>query len=244
VKGNTIEALKGGLIVSCQAYPGEPMRVPLIMAAVAEAVVDGGAVAVRAQGLADIERIARCVQVPVVGLVKVGDSGVFITPTVADCAAVADAGAEIVAFDGTVRARPDGSDLAECVTAIHEHGSLALADCGSVEDARASVVAGADCLATTLAGYTGCRTRTDGPDFKLLSEMVALSPVPVVAEGRIRTPADAARCIELGAHAVVVGTAITHPTSITRRFAEELARIPARGCSAEVPARTEGGRTE
>lgn len=222
MRGNTIEALKGGLIVSCQAYPGEPMRMPLIMAAVAQAAVDGGAVAVRAQGIEDVDLIVRSVDVPVIGLVKVGDSGVFITPTVADCGAVADTGAHIVALDGTVRARPDGSDLADCVAAIHERRALVLADCGSLEDARASLDAGADCLATTLGGYTGARPRTDGPDFELLREMVEFSPVPVIAEGRIRTPADAARCIELGAHAVVVGTAITHPTSITRRFADRL----------------------
>jgi len=86
-------------------------------------------------------------------------------------------------------------------------------------DATASIAAGADCIGTTLAGYTGTRPPTDGPDFDLLQQLVAMSPVPVLAEGRITTPDEAAQALRLGAHAVVVGSAITHPTSITRRFA-------------------------
>jgi N-acylglucosamine-6-phosphate 2-epimerase len=98
-----------------------------------------------------------------------------------------------------------------------------MADCGSALDAKASLEAGADCLGTTLAGYTRDRPRTDGPDFALLSELVAMSDAPVLAEGRVGTPEEAVRCLEIGAFAVVVGTAITHPTSITSRFARAMA---------------------
>jgi N-acylglucosamine-6-phosphate 2-epimerase len=218
------DALRGGLVVSCQAYPGEPMRDPKVMTAIARAVVDGGAVAVRAQGIEDIRSIRAELAVPLIGLVKVGTDGVFITPTVADCVAVAEAGADIVALDGTTRARPDGSSLADCFEAVHASGARVMADCGSMADAMASLAAGADCLGTTLAGYTGARTRTDGPDLPFLADMVAASDVPVLAEGRIRTPDEALQCLDLGAFAVVVGTAITHPTSITRNFAEALSR--------------------
>lgn len=218
-----LQALHGGLVVSCQAYPGEPMRNPLIMTAMAQAAVEGGAVGIRAQGLEDLRSIREAVDVPLIGLVKVGGEGVFITPTVADCVDVAQTGAEIVALDGTVRDRPDGSTLADCFDAIHANGALVMADCGSTEDAAASVAAGADVLGTTLSGYTGERPRTPGPDFAFLTELIGSSSIPVLAEGRIRTPDEAARCLELGAFAVVVGTAITHPTSITRRFARALA---------------------
>ena len=223
-----LESIRGGLVVSCQAYPGEPMQDPRVMTAIAEAAVRGGAHGIRAQGLEDIRSIReRLPGVPLIGLLKVGPTdGVFITPTVADCIRVVEAGADIVALDGTTRPRPDESTLQECFDAVHAGGALVMADCGSVEDARASVAAGADCIGTTLAGYTGERPRTQGPDFDLLSEMVATGSRPVLAEGRVRSPEDAARCLSLGAFAVVVGTAITHPTSITRRFAEALVRQP------------------
>lgn len=223
VTTNIIQSLHGGLVVSCQAYPGEPMRHPLIMTAMAQAAIEGGAVGIRAQGLDDLRSIRKAVAVPLIGLVKVGADGVFITPTVADCVNVAQTGAEIVALDGTIRERPDGSTLADCFDAIHANGALVMADCGSAADAAASVAAGADVLGTTLSGYTGERPRTQGPDFAFLSELIENHDIPVLAEGRIRTPDEAARCLELGAFAVVVGTAITHPTSITRRFAHALA---------------------
>ncbi|MEP6855276.1 MAG: N-acetylmannosamine-6-phosphate 2-epimerase [Pedococcus sp.] len=223
-----LEAIRSRLVVSCQAYPGEPMRDPGIMTAVARAVVDGGAAAIRAQGLEDLHSIRAAVSLPLIGLVKRGDDGVFITPTCDDCVEVARTGAEVVALDGTTRPRPDGSTLRQCIETIHDQGALAMADCGSVADAVASIAAGADCIGTTLAGYTSDRPLTDGPDFDLLRDLVAMSSVPVLAEGRITTPREAAVALQIGAHAVVVGSAITHPTSITRRFATTVSDV-ARG---------------
>lgn len=219
---DVFDTLRGGLVVSCQAYPGEPMRDSRVMTAVAKAVVDGGAVGVRAQGIEDIRSIRAELAVPLIGLVKVGADGVFITPTVADCIAVAEAGADVVALDGTTRVRPDGSTLQDCFEAIHAADAKVMADCGSVPDAMASIAAGADCIGTTLAGYSGGRKRTDGPDLSFLADLVAVSEIPVLAEGRIRTPEEARQCLDLGALAVVVGTAITHPASITRNFADAL----------------------
>lgn len=215
-------AIRSQLVVSCQAYPGEPMRDPRVMTAMALAAAAGGAAAIRAQGLEDLRAIRSVLALPIIGLVKRGDAGVFITPTLADCVEVAGTGAEIVALDGTTRPRPDGSTLTECIQAIHHQGALAMADCGSVADAKASIEAGADCLGTTLAGYTGDRPLTTGPDLELLRELVAMTNVPVLAEGRIATTEDAAEVLRLGAYAVVVGSAITHPTSITRRFVEAI----------------------
>ena len=63
-----IEDLRGKLIVSCQAYPGEPMRDSRTMAQIAQAAVEGGAAAIRCQGLRDIELIKNSVDVPVIGL--------------------------------------------------------------------------------------------------------------------------------------------------------------------------------
>ncbi len=221
---NLIEALRGRLVVSCQAYPGEAMNDPRTMAQVAQAVVVGGAAAVRAKGLDDVRLVAAAVDVPVVGLVKEGDDGVYITPTLELAVQVARAGAHVVAVDGTRRPRPDGRTLRETVTALRERtGVLVMADCGSLDDALAAVDAGIDLVGTTLAGYTGERPRTDGPDLELLEQVVAAVAVPVIAEGRISTPEQVAAALALGAHAVCVGTAITHPSTLTSRFVDGLA---------------------
>lgn len=211
--------LAGGLVVSCQAYPGEPMRHTETMTRVARAVVAGGAVGVRAQGLADLHAMRPLLRVPIIGLWKDGATGVYITPSVAHAVAVARTGADIVAIDGTLRPRPDGSRFADACAAVHAEGALVMADCASVADAEAAAAAGADVVGTTLAGYTPDRPRTPGPDLELVTALVEAVDVPVIAEGRIHTPADAVAALAAGAYAVVVGTAITHPTSITSWFA-------------------------
>jgi N-acylglucosamine-6-phosphate 2-epimerase len=219
-----IESMRGRLVVSCQAYPGEPMRDPRTMAQVAAAVVVGGAAAVRAQGVEDVRQVVAAVDVPVIGLWKDGDDGVYITPTLDHAVAVAEAGAQIVALDGTRRPRPDGRTLAETVAALRERADvLVMADCGSLEDALAAERAGVDILGTTLAGYSGERPRTDGPDYDLVDEMVAACELPVMVEGRVHSPAQAAEALTRGAFAVCVGTAITHPTTITGWFAGAIA---------------------
>lgn len=215
-----LRALEGRLIVSCQAYPGEPMRDPRTTAQVARAVVQGGAAAVRVQGLDDVRHTTAAVDVPVVGLWKVDADGVFLTPTLDHALAVAEAGAHVVAIDGTRRPRPDGRDLAGTVAAFRERsGALLMADCGSLDDALAAQDAGVDVLGTTLAGYTGERPRTDGPDLDLVDQVVGRCRLPVVVEGRVHTPEQAAQAMARGAFAVCVGTAITHPTTITGWFA-------------------------
>lgn len=220
-----VSALAGRLVVSCQAYPGEPMRHPETMAQVAEAAVLGGAAAIRAQGLADITHICARVGVPVIGLWKHGHDGVFITPTLRHARAVLDAGADVVAIDGTARPRPDGRTLAETIRGLRDSHpeALVMADCACLTDGLAAAGAGADLVGTTLAGYTSDRPATDGPDLALLADLVtALPGLPIVAEGRIHTPADAAAALAAGAHCVVVGTAITHPTTLTRWFVDAL----------------------
>lgn len=215
-----LQPLRGGLIVSCQAYPGEPMRHPETMAQVAASVAAGGAVAVRAQGLEDISLVADRVDAPVIGIWKDGDAGVFITPTLRHCQAVLGAGADILALDGTLRERPDGLTLAETVRRIREESQAPImADCDSLDSAFAAAEAGVEIIGTTLAGYTPARVTTEGPDLELLAQLVEQLPeVAVVAEGRIHTPEQARAAAATGAFAVVVGTGITHPTTITGWF--------------------------
>lgn len=224
-----IAPLENSLIVSCQAYPGEPMRDPRTMAQVAAAVVAGGATAVRAQGPADIAAVRAAVDVPVIGIWKDGDQGVVITPTLEHCLGVIEAGADILALDGTDRPRPDGLTLAETIEAVRERfdGPL-MADCDSVGSALAAAELGIEIIGTTLAGYTGARPATQGPDLALLGELAGRLPSTsvLVAEGRVHTPAQAAAAREAGAFAVVVGTAITHPTSLTTWFRQALEEAP------------------
>ncbi|MFE5409464.1 N-acetylmannosamine-6-phosphate 2-epimerase [Microbacterium sp. NPDC056569] len=218
----TLARLAGGLVVSCQAYPGEAMRDPRTMIQIARAAVVGGAAGIRLQGLEDI-RAASDLDVPVVGLWKDGDADVFITPTLAHAVAVAEAGADIVALDGTRRARPDGLTLAETIAGLRaQHDVLVMADCGSLDDAIAAEQAGADILGTTLSGYTGERPKSAGPDLELIALIAARCTKPIVAEGRIHSPADAAAARTAGAFAVCVGTAITHPATITSWFVAAL----------------------
>jgi N-acylglucosamine-6-phosphate 2-epimerase len=220
---DTLERLRGGLIVSCQAYPGEAMRDPRTMAQVAAAALVGGAAGIRVQGLDDIRATAP-LPVPIVGLWKDGDAEVFITPTLGHAQAVADAGADIVAIDGTRRPRPDGLTLAETVAGLRAHtDALIMADCGSLDDAIAAGAAGADILGTTLSGYTDERPKTTGPDLELIELIAARCRRPIVAEGRIHTPAHAAAAVAAGAFSVCVGTAITHPSTITTWFADAVA---------------------
>lgn len=219
-----IEQLRGKLIVSCQAYMGEPLRHPETMAQMARAAELGGAAAIRCQGLSDIAAIKGRVEVPVIGLWKEGHEGVYITPTLRHARACIAAGADVVALDATGRPRPDGRTFEETVKALRGE-TLVMADCSCMEDVQRALDAGCDIVSTTLGGYVpGGREKTEGPDLEFLREAVAAADdVPVFCEGRIHTTDDAAAAMEAGAFAIVVGTAITHPTSITTWFANAIA---------------------
>lgn len=180
----------------------------------------GGAAAIRAQGLEDLRSIHEAVELPVIGLWKDGDAPVYITPTLDHALAVAETGVEVVAIDGTGQERPDGRTVAETIAELHQRTTaLVMADCSTLEEGRIAVDAGADLVGTTLAGYTPYTEKTEGPDLQLVQDLAAAVDVPVVCEGRVHTPAQARAAIDAGAFTVVVGTAITHPATITGWFA-------------------------
>jgi N-acylglucosamine-6-phosphate 2-epimerase len=214
-----LAAIRGGLVVSCQAAPGDPLRDPSVLARVAASVARAGAVAVRLNGVEDVRQAKGAVDVPVIGLWKDGEDGVYITPTLEHALAVAEAGADIVAIDGTDRPRPDRRDLAETVAALHARtGALVLADVSTVDEGVAAAEAGADAVASTLSGYTPGSRPPIGPDLELVAELARKLTVPVLAEGRLHTPEQARAALDAGAWAVVVGTAITAPAWLTGRF--------------------------
>lgn len=213
-------SLVRGIIVSCQAREDNPLHGPVHMAAMARAAEQGGAVGVRVNGPADIRAVKEAVALPVVGIYKRwrDREDVYITPDVASARAVAEAGADVVALDATDRPHPEGT-AAELIRAVkRELGLPVLADVATMEEGIRAAKAGADFVATTLAGYTSYTRRTDDPDLKLLAELVHAVDVPVIAEGRFWHPEQVERAFSLGAFAVVIGTAITNPRDITRRF--------------------------
>ena len=218
-----------GLIVSCQAKPGSPLRDAQVMAAMAQAAEIGGAVGIRANGQADIAAIRARVSLPIIGIDKNVHPGyeVFITPTLESARLVAMAGADIIATDATLRPRPDGSTAAGAIRrSRRETGKLIMADISTLEEGLAAAEAGADIVATTLSGYTPYSRQQEAPDFDLIAELAARIQTPIIAEGRMVTPEDARRALDLGAHAAVIGTAITAIDWVTRRFVSTLRNSP------------------
>jgi N-acylglucosamine-6-phosphate 2-epimerase len=216
-------AIRGRLIVSCQAPDGHPLRDTSIQVRLALAAVAGGAAAIRCGGVggaADVTAIAATVPVPVIGLTKNGTDGVYITPTVTAAQTIARAGAHVVAVDGTARPRPDNKPLDCTVRAVHDDDALVMADVATFAEGISAATSGADAVATSLAGYTPDNPRCDGPDLALVTALrSALPDAILIAEGRIHTPQLATAALAAGADAVVVGTAITDPVWITAQFA-------------------------
>jgi N-acylglucosamine-6-phosphate 2-epimerase len=217
-----LDALAGRLVVSVQAAPGTPLAAPAHMAAIARAAAAGGAAGIRAQGEHDVRAIRAAVALPLIGLRKrdLPTTPVRITPCLDDALSLAAAGADLVAVDATVRPRPGAADGAALVAEITAAlGTVVLADVDSLEAGIAAREAGAAAVATTLSGYTGPSDPPPAPDVTLVQALAGALDCPVIAEGRYSSPADVRAAFAAGAHAVVVGTAITDPLTLTRRFA-------------------------
>jgi N-acylglucosamine-6-phosphate 2-epimerase len=212
----------GALVVSCQARADNPLHGPVYMSAMAQAAQAGGAGGIRANGEADVAAIRAVTRLPIIGIAKVWDDRfpVYITPGFEQAAQIAKAGADIVGLDATPRPR-DGEPVERLIGRIRaELGKEVFADVATLEEGRAAHAAGATYVATTLSGYTEetASRKTEGPDLELLSALVAEISAPIVAEGRFDAPDLVAEAFRRGAHAVVVGTAITNPREITRNF--------------------------
>ncbi|MEH0887715.1 N-acetylmannosamine-6-phosphate 2-epimerase [Enterobacter sp. UNJFSC 003] len=219
-----LDTLKGKLVVSCQALENEPLHSPFIMSRMALAAAQGGAAAIRANSVLDIEAIKQQVSLPVIGIIKrdYPDSEVFITATMKEVDELMAVTPEIIALDATTRKRPGDNSLETLVTRIRSRypSVLLMADISSVEEAVTAQALGFDCVGTTLYGYTAESAGRALPenDCAFLKAVLAAVTVPVVAEGNVDTPERAARCLALGAYMVVVGGAITRPQQITERF--------------------------
>ena len=214
------KTLDKGLIVSCQPVKGGAMDRAEMVVGFALAALDGGAAALRIESADYVAAVRAATDKPIIGLVKrdLADSPVRITPWIEDVDALARAGADIIAYDATQRLRP--APTRALVERIHAHGRIAMADCSILTDAEQALSEGADVVGSTLAGYTGPVEPTE-PDLDLVAAMRRLTP-HVVAEGNIRTPAQAQQALIAGASMVVVGSAITRPEYVTSWFRSAL----------------------
>ena len=215
--------LKHSLIVSCQARPGEPLDYPSILAAMAQSAADNGASAIRANGPDNILAIRDAVSIPIFGIYKrdYPDSPVYITPTLQDAEAIVAAGCDVLTVEATNQPRPAGQSLENFFRALKQHFDIPImADVSTYEEGVRAAELGADFVATTMAGYTPYSRQTPGADFDLVRDLAATLAIPVIAEGRIATPDDARKMLEVGAHAVVVGSMITRPGHITAYFVD------------------------
>jgi N-acylglucosamine-6-phosphate 2-epimerase/N-acetylmuramic acid 6-phosphate etherase len=214
---------KGRLIVSCQARADNPLHGAQFMGAMALAARDGGAAAIRANGAADIAAV-KAAGLPVVGIAKLFSDRfpVYITPSFASAQAIAAAGADVVALDATPRPR-DGEPPAVLIRRILDELHLPVfADISTLDEGLAAADMGATYVATTLSGYTeATQPKPALPDLALVEALATRLSVPVIAEGRYDTPALVRQAFDAGAHAVVVGTMITNPREITRRFVRD-----------------------
>lgn len=222
MKDEILERIHNGLIVSCQALKEEPLHSSFIMSRMAFAAKSGGAHGIRANSVEDIIEIKKTVDLPVIGIIKknFADADVYITPTMEEVDALVECGADIIATDFTNGTRPKGESLEEFFGKVRKKypDQLFMADCATYEDGIKAAELGADLIGTTLSGYTEDTKDVELPNIDLMRRLVKDVSKPIIAEGGIWTPEQLKEVMDAGVWAAVVGTAITRPMEITKRF--------------------------
>lgn len=229
MKEKYLTQIKNGLIVSCQAEENSPFNSPEGVAMFAISAEQNGASAIRSEGIEKTKKIISAVNLPVVGLIKskFDDGTVCITRSEKDIEDLLKINCMIIAVDGTARKKNNLSGPEFIHTIKKKYPAIVWADLSHESEAAPCIEAGADIVSSTLNGYTP-QTLNDkkySPNFSIVDKMLKTSSVPVIAEGRINTPEDAAKMIQLGAWAVVVGTAITRPGIITSWFYDAIKKF-------------------
>ena len=224
-KQELFSLMKGEIIVSCQATPGEPLYMTdgTVMHLMARAAKLAGAKMIRTSSVRDILAIKEETGLPVIGLIKREYPGYTgrITMTMREVDECMGALSDIVSIDCTDTERGDGLTAPEFLKQVKAKypNIIIMADCATLEEAIAAYEAGADLVGSTMNGYTAATAHCKGePNYELVREMAAALPCPVIAEGRVHTPEQARKMLEIGAWAVVVGGAITRPLEIAGRF--------------------------
>ncbi len=234
-----LESLRQAVIVSVQAEYGEPLSKPECILAMAMSTLNGGAKGLRLANPENIRLVKESLpEIPVIGITKPvhpysdPENHVYITPSLWTAESVLQAGAEIVAMDATLRPRPTEESLKEIVLELKKRfpTALLMADIATEEEANVAVEMGFDVISTTLSGYTAetvSKTLSGEPDFSLLAALSQNISRPVILEGRIWTPEHVTKAFDLGAYAVIIGSAITRPQVITKRFVHAIPSLKA-----------------
>lgn len=221
-----MEELRHKLIVSCQALPDEPLHSDFIMARMAVAAKEGGASGIRANSVVDIAAIRKAVDLPIIGIIKRDYEGadVYITATMKEVDELMTVSPNIIAIDATTSTRPNGESLKEFFQKVKEKypDQLWMADCSTIDEMLTADQLGFDFIGTTLVGYTkqSQGDKIESNDFEIIRKALSKLSHPLIAEGNIDTPDKVRRVLELGAYSVVVGSAITRPQLITKKFVE------------------------
>lgn len=223
-----LEGMKDGLIVSCQVQKDDPIYTEDMVVKMAEAAKWAGAVGIRANSPEQIKAIKEKVDLPIIGLWKIWyeDSDVFITPTLDAAKAVWEAGAEIIALDCIAQITHEKTVAWDLLDQVKKEipEAIIFADVSNYEEAKHAVEHGADIVAPTLYGYTKETANIEGADYRMFAKICRdfKEDAYIMMEGHLYTPEDAMKCIYLGAHAVVVGSAITRPHLTAKRFVDLL----------------------
>lgn len=223
-KTEFFEKIKGRIIVSCQALPGEPLYVEekSVMYLMARAGKMAGTPAIRTSSIRDVVAIKEETGLPVIGLVKVHYPGFdsFITPTMKEVDDLVAAESDVIALDCTLRKRGDGKTVNEFIAEVRQKypDAILMADISTYEEGVNAWKQGMDIVGTTMSGYTDYSPKQDEPDYELVRRLAETVSVPVIGEGKIHYPDQAVKVLDAGAHAVVVGGAITRPLEIANRF--------------------------
>lgn len=219
-----LEDIRHTIIVSCQALPSEPLYCEemSLMPFMAKAAQMAGCKCIRTSSFRDVAAIKEATGLPVIGLIKKVYDGYdsYITPTMQEVDELIAAESDVIALDCTLRKRGDGTTINQFLAQIRDkHPDIRLmADISTLEEGINAFENGVDLVGTTLSGYTPYSPKIDGPDFDLVTNLVKSVSIPVIAEGKIHTPEQAAKMLTTGAHAIVVGGAITRPLEIAQRF--------------------------
>lgn len=229
-KAELLDKFKGKLIVSCQAVDDEPLNDPTAIKLMAKACVQGGAKALRLSQSEHIRAVRSILpDVPAIGLIKrhYPQSPVYITTTRREIDELIDLDVECIALDATDRPRPSQTTVAGLVKYARARAprKLLMADCASAADVRRALDLGFDLIGTTLRGYTEetkGRSNVEG-GYAFVRDCLKVTPGNLIAEGGVNEPGQVRELLGFGCFAVVVGSAITRPQEIVKRFMRALA---------------------
>ena len=226
------ELIKKGLIVSCQPNSIEDTFYDIkFINRMCLAAQSGNAVALRVEGVENIRQLSKKIKLPIIALVKRCSpidcmSTRCITPDIKDIIKLYQSGAKIIAVDFTLR---DSADIKFYTNIMHEVTKLdnlkIIADVSSIEEALLAQDCGVSYISSTLTGYTSITNNIPLPNIDIIKEFKKNIKIPYFAEGGYSSFESIKNAFDYGAHCVVIGTAITRPNIITRKYSRFIEKV-------------------